>query len=56
MGKCRITMGLTMIAMLGLIPAIAHAGPCSDDIAQFEETVRQSAGNPNAGVDGASVG
>jgi hypothetical protein len=50
MGKCRITMGLTMIAMLGLIPAIAHAGPCSDDIAQFEETVRQSAGNPNAGL------
>jgi hypothetical protein len=43
-------MGLTIIAMLGLIPALAHAGPCGDDIAQFEETVRQSAGDPNAGL------
>jgi hypothetical protein len=36
--------------MFALVPAIAHAGPCSDDIAQFEETVRQSTGNPNAGL------
>jgi hypothetical protein len=50
MAKYLITTEITIIAMLGLIPAFAHAGPCSDDIAQFEETVRQSAGNPNAGL------
>jgi hypothetical protein len=27
----------------------ALAGPCSNDIAKFEDAVRQSAGNPNAG-------
>jgi hypothetical protein len=42
--------GLAIIAMLALIPALAHAGPCSDDIAQFRETVRQSAGDPDAGL------
>ncbi len=46
----RTTTGLIIIAMLGLIPAVVHAGPCSDDIAQFKETVRDSAGNPLAGL------
>jgi hypothetical protein len=32
---------------LGVLPA--HAGPCSGEIAQFEQAVRQSANNPNAG-------
>jgi hypothetical protein len=32
---------------LGIAPA--NAGPCTTAIAQFEQTVRQSAGNPNAG-------
>jgi hypothetical protein len=50
MTKYEITMRLTIVAMFALIPAFAHAGPCSDEIAQFEETVRQSAGNPNAGL------
>ena len=50
MAKYQITTGFTIIAMLGLIPAFAHAGSCSDDIAQFEQTVRQSAGDPNAGL------
>jgi hypothetical protein len=50
MARRQILTGLIMIATLGLIPAFAHAGPCSDDIAQFQETVRQSAGNPNAGL------
>src|SRR5215510_9023464 len=36
-------------AVLSLSFAAAHAGPCSDEIAQFEQAVRQSAGNPNAG-------
>ncbi len=37
------------IAALGLSIGSAHAGPCSADIAQFELSVRQSAGIPNAG-------
>ena len=36
-------------AVLGLNLTAAHAGPCSEKIAQFEQAVRQSAGNPNAG-------
>ena len=38
-----------VIAVISLAAASAHAGPCSTDIAQFEDAVRQSAGNPNAG-------
>jgi hypothetical protein len=34
-------------ASLGAVSA--HAGPCTTAIAQFEQAVRQSAGNPNAG-------
>jgi hypothetical protein len=40
---------LLVAAALGLGVAPAHAGPCSSRIAQFEQAVRQSAGNPNAG-------
>ena len=40
---------LLVAAALGLGVAAAHAGPCSSRIAQFEQAVRQSAGNPNAG-------
>jgi hypothetical protein len=36
-------------ASLGLSVALAQAGPCSIEIAQFEQAVRQSANNPNAG-------
>jgi len=36
-------------AALNVGIASAHAGPCSSAIAQFEQAVRQSAGNPNAG-------
>ena len=32
---------------LGIVSA--HAGPCTSEIAEFEQAVRQSAGNPNAG-------
>jgi hypothetical protein len=32
-----------------LISALAHAGPCTDNIAQFELAVKQSAGKPFAG-------
>jgi hypothetical protein len=33
----------------GLGVASAHAGPCTHKIAQFEQAVRQSANNPDAG-------
>jgi hypothetical protein len=36
-------------AALCLGVASAHAGPCTTAIAEFEQAVRQSAGNPNAG-------
>jgi hypothetical protein len=50
MAEGRKITGLIIMVTLGLVPAFAHAGPCSEDIAQFQETVRQSAGNPNAGL------
>jgi hypothetical protein len=37
-------------AVLCFYTTFAQAGPCSDDIAQFEAAIRQSAGNPNAGL------
>src|SRR5262249_1342329 len=40
---------LVVVATVGLGVASAQAGPCSSEIAQFEQAVRQSAGNPNAG-------
>jgi len=44
-------------AALCLGVASAQAGPCTQAIAQFEQAVRQSAGNPNAGPFGVqSVG
>jgi hypothetical protein len=41
--------GCSIAAVIGLGILPAHAGPCSNEIAQFEEPVRQSAGNPGAG-------
>lgn len=37
-------------AVLCLNITVAQAGPCSEDIAQFETAIRESAGNPNAGL------
>jgi hypothetical protein len=42
--------GLILSAIPGLTPTFAEAGPCSADIAQFETAIRQSAGNPYAGL------
>jgi hypothetical protein len=44
-------MPLTLIACatLGLSIASAHAGPCSDAIAQVQAAANQSTGNPAAG-------
>jgi hypothetical protein len=43
------TAALVVAAAVCLGAASAHAGPCSDEIAQFEQAVRQSANDPNAG-------
>jgi len=45
----RATAAFVVSATLGLGVAWAHAGPCSNAIAQFEQAVRQDANNPNAG-------
>jgi hypothetical protein len=45
----RTTAASVLAATVGLGISPAQAGPCSHDIAQFEQAVRQSAGNPNAG-------
>src|SRR5712664_4127326 len=50
MSKLRVTAVLIVGSVLGLNSTFAQAGPCSNDIAQFEAAVRQSAGNPNAGL------
>jgi hypothetical protein len=46
----QMTMGLIISAVLNLSTTFAQAGPCSEEIAQFEAAVRQSANNPNAGL------
>jgi hypothetical protein len=48
--KSQIAAGLILGAVLGLAPTVAEAGPCTADIAQFEAAMRQSAGNPFAGL------
>ena len=50
MSKLRGTTAPIVCAMLCLSIPVAQAGPCSEDIAQFEAAIRQSAGNPNAGL------
>ena len=50
MSNLRGTTAPIVCAMLCLSIPVARAGPCSEDIAQFEAAIRQSAGNPNAGL------
>ena len=45
----RLAATWVVAAAFGLGIGSAHAGPCTSKIAQFEQAVRQSAGNPNAG-------
>jgi hypothetical protein len=45
-----ISAGFLLITVMFLNPTFANAGPCSADIAQFEAAIRQSAGNPYAGL------
>jgi hypothetical protein len=48
---CRlISAGIVMVAVLVLNSTFVQAGPCSEEIAQFEAAVRQSANNPYAGL------
>jgi hypothetical protein len=44
-----MTGAAIVIAALGLFTTGAPAGPCTADIAYFEQQVRQSAGKPDAG-------
>jgi hypothetical protein len=51
--RMRKSLGATasiVCAVLCSCATFAQAGPCSEDIAQFEAAIRQSAGNPNAGL------
>jgi hypothetical protein len=48
MNRRAVAISVAAVAF-GLGVASAHAGPCSSAIAQFEQAVRQSAGNPGAG-------
>jgi hypothetical protein len=50
MAKFRGAAGVVVFIMLGFNAAAAEAGPCSQDIAPFETDIRQSAGNPYAGL------
>jgi hypothetical protein len=45
----RVTTAFVAAAILGLGVLSVQAGPCSNEIAQFERAVRQSANNPSAG-------
>ncbi len=50
MSKLKTATALFVCVLLSQTVSIAHAGPCSADIAQFEKAIRDSAGNPNAGL------
>jgi hypothetical protein len=45
-----MSTSIVVAAVLGLNSTFVQAGPCSEEIAQFEAAVRQSANNPNAGL------
>lgn len=48
--KHRIAAICLTCAACAFAVVAAHAGPCTVDIAQFEEAVRNSANNPHAGA------
>jgi hypothetical protein len=45
----RTSLAILVAALSALAASPAQAGPCSAEIAQFVQAVRQSAKNPNAG-------
>jgi hypothetical protein len=50
MSKFQTATRSIVCALFCLNVSIAHAGPCSADITQFERAIRDSAGNPFAGL------
>jgi hypothetical protein len=50
MSKLRTIMWPMVCATVWLSVSNAQAGPCTANIAQFEQAIRQSAGNPYAGL------
>ena len=52
MTKHRVIAALVAGTVLGSLATTAYAGPCTSQIAEFEAAVRQSSGNPLAGLTG----
>jgi hypothetical protein len=50
MSKHRVIAALVAGTVLGSLATTAYAGPCTSQIAEFEAAVRQSSGNPLAGL------
>ena len=50
MSKHRVIAALVVGAVLGSLSTTAYAGPCTAQIAEFEAAIRQSSGNPMAGL------
>jgi hypothetical protein len=50
MSKHRAIAALLVSAVLGFLSTTAYAGPCTAQIAEFEAAIRQSSGNPLAGL------
>ena len=50
MSKFQTATGLIVCTLFCLNVSVAQAGPCSADIVQFEKAIRDSMGNPNAGL------
>ena len=50
MSRHRVIATLAAGAVLGSLSTTAYAGPCTAHIAEFEVAIRQSAGNPLAGL------
>jgi hypothetical protein len=49
LGADVVKVTAALVVPILLLSTTAHAGPCSDAIAQFEQAVRQSANKPDAG-------
>ena len=50
MSRHRAKAALVAGAVLGSLSTTAYAGPCTTHIAEFEVAIRQSSGNPLAGL------
>jgi hypothetical protein len=50
MSEHRAIAAVVIGAVLGSLSTTAYAGPCTAHIAEFEAAIRQSSGNPLAGL------